>query len=119
MKEAEKKYKETIEQLYFAVRENNNWRKDEDLKYIILCDFSDVIGALYQSLDTLQGQRKINAENTFKTLSMVFDNLGKFYLDELKSKKDLVKCQESLIESAKELENLKAEIEFFNNINNF
>ena len=105
-----KEYQNTIEQLFFAVRELEESKKSEELNYLILTKQSEVIGSLYENLDKMEGQRKENAETTMQKLIFVFMHIGKIYLDELKWRKDLFKANQSLLDAAKRIEELEKEL---------
>lgn len=104
------KYKETIEQLFFATRELEEHKRSEELNYLVLSKQSEVIGSLWENLDKMQGARKDNAEKTMQNLIFVFMHIGKIYLDELKWRKDLFKANQSLIDAAKKIEELEQEL---------
>jgi hypothetical protein len=93
------KYKETIQQLFFATRELEEHKRSEELNYLVLSNQSEVIGSLWENLDKMQGIRRDNAEKTMQKLIFVFMHIGKIYLDELKWRKDLFKANESLIDA--------------------
>ena len=114
-----KAYEETIEKLYFVTRENNNWRKEEDTKYYVLTQLSEVISALFDSIDSLPIQRKIAAENTLKKLLVVFDNLAKFYFDEMVMRKKLFKAQSEILELSRKIEQLENELKVEKELNKF
>tara|TARA_R110000868_G_scaffold185711_5_gene427743 strand:+ start:789 stop:1151 length:363 start_codon:yes stop_codon:yes gene_type:complete len=103
-------YQQTIEQLFFAVRELEEGKKAEELNYLILTKQSEVIGFLFENLDKMEGARKDNAESTMQKLIFVFMHIGKIYLDELKWRKDLFKANQSLLDAAKRIEELEKEL---------
>jgi len=105
-----KEYQQTIEQLFFAVRELEEHKKAEELNYLVLSNQSEVIGSLWENLDKMQGARRDNAEKTMQKLIFVFMHIGKIYLDELKWRKDLFKANQSLIDAAKKIEELEKEL---------
>ena len=105
-----KQYQQTIEQLFFAVRELEEGKKAEEMNYLILTKQSEVIGSLFENLDKMEGQRKDNAENTMQKLIFVFMHIGKIYLDELKWRKDLFKANQSLLEASKRIDELEKEL---------
>lgn len=105
-----KEYQQTIEQLFFAVRELEEHKKSEELNYLVLSNQSQVIGSLWENLDKMQGARKDNAEKTMQKLIFVFMHIGKIYLDELKWRKDLFKANQSLLEASKRIEELEKEL---------
>lgn len=105
-----KEYQQTIEQLFFAVRELEEHKKAEELNYLVLSNQSQVIGSLWENLDKMTGARKENAEKTMQKLIFVFMHIGKIYLDELKWRKDLFKANQSLIEATKKIEELEKQI---------
>jgi hypothetical protein len=105
-----KEYQQTIEQLFFAVRELEEHKKAEELNYLVLSNQSEVIGSLWENLDKMQGTRRENAEMTMQKLIFVFMHIGKIYLDELKWRKDLFKANQSLIDAAKKIEELEKEL---------
>jgi hypothetical protein len=112
-------YEKTVEQLFFAVRELDETKRLEEVNYTILCLLSSVISALWDSLDKIPMQRKTSAEITLQRLIKVFMHLGKFYMDELKWRKDLFYANKALLEASAIIEGLKLEIEKINEINNF
>lgn len=112
-----KEYQNTIEQLFFAVRELEESKKSEELNYLILTKQSEVIGSLYENIDKMEGARKDNAENTMQKLIFVFMHIGKIYLDELKWRKDLFNANKSLIEASKRIEELEKELRTEREIN--
>jgi hypothetical protein len=105
-----KEYQQTIEKLFFAVRELEEHKKAEELNYLVLSKQSEVIGSLWENLDKMQGTRRDNAEMTMQKLIFVFMHIGKIYLDELKWRKDLFKANQSLIDAAKKIEELEQEL---------
>lgn len=105
-----KEYQQTIEQLFFAVRELEEHKKAEELNYLVLSKQSEVIGSLWENLEKMQGTRRDNAEMTMQKLIFVFMHIGKIYLDELKWRKDLFKANQSLIDAAKRIEELEKEL---------
>jgi len=114
-----KAYEETIEKLFFVTRENNNWLKEEDTKYYVLTQLSEVISALFDSIDNLPTPRKIAAENTLKKLLVVFDNLSKFYFDEMVMRKKLFTAQAEILELSRKVEQLEKELLIEKELNKF
>lgn len=114
----EQKYKETMEQLYYATRDLNEIQKRNESTFVVLSDLSKLISTFYTSLDTLQGQRKINALEAIKTLQSVFNEIGSSYILELYFRDKCGQYEKALIEASKEIESLKKEIEVLNQINN-
>ena len=112
-------YIKTAEQLYFAVRELEQGKRKEETNYMVLCLLSSIISALWESLDRLPVERKINAETTMQKLIQVFMHLGKFYMDELNWRKQLFAANKGLIDAAETIKGLKKEIEKLNELNNF
>ena len=112
-------YEKTVEQLFFAIRELGEMKRLEEANYTILCLLSSVIGALWDSLDKLPTERKVNAELTLQRLIKVFVHLGRFYMDELNWRKQLFAANKGLLEAAETIEGLKKEIEKLNELNNF
>jgi hypothetical protein len=113
------KYIETLEQLFFATRNFSEVQKRNENTFAVLSDLSALISTFYSSLDRLQGERKINAENTIKTLQRVFSEIGSSYLLELYFRNKCGQYEKALIEASKKIENLENEIILLNNLETF
>ena len=115
----EQKYQDTLEQLYFVTRDLTQVQKKQEQTFIALSELSALISTFYTSLDRLQGERKINAENTIKTLQTVFSEIGSSYLLELYFRNKCGEYEKALIEATKRIEALENEIKLLNNLTNF
>ncbi len=109
-------YEKTVEQLFFKTQELIQATNTIEEPYLVLSDISQLIGTFYASLDSLQGQRKINAENALKTLYRCFEFYGRSYLRELEARKRNYQLNEALLEASKKIEQLQAEINILKNI---
>ena len=65
---SEDKYTETLEQLYFTTRSLLAQERQEETAIGILNDLRAVINDFSMKVDTLQGERKVNALKTIQTL---------------------------------------------------
>lgn len=113
------KYLTTLEQLFFATRNFSEVQKKQEQTFAVLAALSALISTFYSSLDRLQGERKINAESTIKTLQMVFSEIGSSYLLELYFRNKCGEYEKALIEASKRIEQLENEIKLLNNLTNF
>jgi hypothetical protein len=69
-------------------------------------------------VDTLQGERKVNALKTIQTLKKVFDYIGSIYLQELYWRKHNRDNEAALILAASEIDRLEAELKTIERANN-
>lgn len=113
------KYLETLEQLFFISQSFSKVEKKEEYCLAILDSLRALILTFDSSVDTLQGQRKINALNTIKILKEIFNYLGSQYIAEIYWRKKTYKLEQSLIDAAKEIEDLKAQINVLTNLESF
>ena len=114
---SEDKYIETIESLYFVTRDLNAHQKREESSLAVLDSLRDLINTFSIGLDRLQGERKINAENTIKTLKQIFEHIGAIYLQELYWRQKDFKAQKTILEMAKQIDELKKELEIERQLN--
>jgi chromosome segregation ATPase len=113
---AEQKYQETLEQLYFVTRDLTELQKKQEQTFIAVSELSALISTFHTSLDTLQGERKIKAINTIKTLQMVFSEIGSSYLMELYFRNKCFQYEKSIMEATKKIERLEKEINILTQI---
>jgi len=115
---SEDKYTETLEQLYFTTRSLQNHERKEETAIGILNDLRAVINDFSSKVDTLQGERKVNALKTIETLKKVFDYIGSIYLQELYWRKKNKDNEAALILAANEIDRLEAELNTIDKANN-
>ena len=115
---SEDKYTETLEQLYFTTRTLLAYERQEETAIGILNDLRAVINDFSMKVDTLQGERKVNALKTIQTLKKIFDYIGSIYLQELYWRKKNKDNEAALILSATEIDRLEAELNTIEKANN-
>ena len=115
---SEDKYTETLEQLYFTTRTLLAYERQEESAIGILNDLRAVINDFSSKVDTLQGERKVNALKTIQTLKKVFDYIGSIYLQELYWRKKNKDNEAALILAATEIDRLEAELNTIEKANN-
>lgn len=116
---SEDKYTETLQQLYFTTRSLQKHERKEETALVILDELRATINDFSIKVDTLQGERKVNALKTIQTLKNVFDYIGSIYLQELYWRKKNSDNEAGLILAASEIDRLEGIIKTLNNLNNF
>ena len=112
----EKAYHKTLEQLFFATGELSREDKQKEVEYAIFTQLSALISDFYSKVDTLQGERKIKAETTLKTLFFVFHNLGQVYLKSLAARKRNFELSKENLFLADRIAELEKELTILKNI---
>lgn len=115
---SEDKYTETLEQLYFTTRSLQQHERKEESALTILDELRALINDFSMKVDTLQGERKVNALKTIQTLKKVFDYIGSIYLQELYWRKKNKDNEAALILAATEIDRLEAELNTIEKANN-
>ena len=115
---SEDKYTETLEQLYFTTRSLQKHERKEESALDILDELRATINDFSMKVDTLQGERKVNALKTIQTLKKVFDYIGSIYLQELYWRKHNRDNEAALILAASEIDRLEAELKTIERANN-
>jgi hypothetical protein len=119
MEEFKDKYLETIEHLFFATRDLNKIQREQEVSLAILDQLRAIINTFSTGLDRLQGERKINAENTIKTLKKVFEHIGAIYLQELYWRNKDFQAQKTILEMTAKIQELEHELQIFKDVENF
>lgn len=111
-----KAYEETFEQLFIATSQLSKSEVAEEKTYLVLCTQSQVIAEIYRNLDKVTGERKDKAEAMLKRLILVYNHIGKVYMDELIARKRNIALDKALLEAADEIKQLENQIETLNKI---
>lgn len=115
----EEKYIQTMSDLFIVTSTLTNQERELENNLEALNDLNSLISSFWQSVSKLHGERKINAQNTIKTLMKVYNHVGSTYLDEIKWRKKCARLQGDILDLSRQIDELKAENEKLNKLNEF
>ena len=110
------KYIEIAHELIMKIQELNERDYEDNVQISVFNALSSLIKNFNDSIDKLQGERKKNAENAFKSLLYVYNRIGMCYLKELKWRKQLFQANKLNLELVEKVDKLEKEIEKLNKI---
>lgn len=107
---SDKKYKETLESLYFVTRQLSKMQRDEEATLAILDSLRSVICDFDTKVIGLHGKQKLEWLERIKTLKQVFEHIGAIYLQELYWRKKVIAEQKTNLELSNRIGELEKQI---------
>ena len=103
-------YEKTVEQLFLTQQQLITHENEKELTYKILCNQSEVIGEIWAGLEKATGERREKAELMLQKLILVFNHMGRVYLNELAARKRNLELNKALLDAAEKIKELEKKL---------